>query len=105
MRCSGCSGLCGQLHHSACGKRTVDANYVVFDDCSEKPIPDGYTNQWDRAIWNVGHVFLWSEVYSVWLDCNVRLTVKPDTTLEQAYEDRMGEPMWSDYAVFFVNEG
>jgi len=70
-----------------------------------KPIPDGYTDQWDRTVWNVGHVFRWSEVYSAWLDCNVRLSVKPNMTLEQAYEGRMDEPMWPDYAVFFVCEG
>ena len=35
MRCIECGELCGCLHHPSCGKRVVDANYVVPDDCDK----------------------------------------------------------------------
>jgi hypothetical protein len=64
-------------------------------------LPTGYTDQHDSSIWNVGEVFMWSNVYECWLDCKIRLTVKPNMTIEDAFEARMDEPMWSEYSVFF----
>lgn len=32
-KCVECGELLGGLHHPGCGKREVDANYVVPDDC------------------------------------------------------------------------
>jgi len=66
-----------------------------------RPIPDGYTDDHDSTLWNVGHVFMWSDVYDAWLDCEIQLTVKPDMTVKEAFEDYMGEPMWREYTIFF----
>jgi hypothetical protein len=63
--------------------------------------PDGYTDQHDSSKWNVGEVFQWSSVYEAWMDCEIRLTVKPNVPVRLAFEDRMGHPMWEGYAVFF----
>jgi hypothetical protein len=63
--------------------------------------PDGYTEDYDCQLWNVGHVFRWSDVYEAWLDCEVRLTIKPNMPISEAFEDRMDHPLWKDYAVFF----
>ena len=67
----------------------------------DRPFPDGYTEDHDSSVWNVGEVFSWSEVHECWLDCNVRLTIKPNVPIALAFEDLMGCPMWDDYAVFF----
>jgi hypothetical protein len=64
--------------------------------------PDGYTEEFDKSTWNVGHVFRYSAVYDAWLDCEIRLTVKPNVTIGEAFADFMGEPMWADYNIFFV---
>jgi hypothetical protein len=66
-----------------------------------RELPDGYTDQHDSSAWNVGEVFSWSNVYKCWLDHEVRLTVKPDMTIEDAFEARMDRPMFKDDAVFF----
>ncbi len=66
-----------------------------------REIPDGYTNQYDSDTWNVGEVFHWSDVYDCWLDCEVRLTIHPNMTIEHAFEIGMDHPMWDGYAVFF----
>ena len=68
---------------------------------TKRELPDGYTDQHDSDVWNVGHVFRWSDVYGAWLDCDIRLTVKPNMPIRDAFEARMAEPMWSEYAVFF----
>jgi len=70
-------------------------------DSPDRPIPDGFTNQWNPLVWNAGFVYRWSDVYSCWLDCEDMVTVKPNMTLDQAFEDRMDHPMWLDYAIFF----
>ena len=64
-------------------------------------LPTGYTDQYDSSTWNVGEVFRWSSFYECWLDCSIRLTVKPGMTVKEAYEAHVDEPMWDDYAVFF----
>ena len=69
--------------------------------CAEHPTPDGYTKEWDFTLWNVGHVFRWSDVYEAWLECG-RCTVKPGQTLGEAFEAWADHPMWLDYAVFFA---
>ena len=66
--------------------------------------PDGFTEDWNTTIWNVGFVFRWSEVFECWLDCQIVLTVRPNQTLSEAYELRMGEPLVVGYDIFFVNE-
>lgn len=67
--------------------------------------PDGFQEEWDRGLWNVGHVFRWSEVYSAWCDCQHRITVKPGQTLAEAYETAVDEPLWpGDMSVFFTAE-
>ena len=72
-----------------------------MSNATTQPAPDGYTEEYDSSTWNVGHVFFWSAVYDCWLDCNVRLTVKPGVPVEDAFEARMDRPMWAGYAVFF----
>ena len=66
-----------------------------------RPIPNGYTDQHDSDVWNVGEVFRWSDVYECWLECGVRMTIKPNVPIDIAFEDCMGHSMWFDYAVFF----
>lgn len=68
---------------------------------SNRQVPDGYTEEWNSTTWNVGFVFVWSEVYEAWMDACVMITVKPGQALREAFEARMGEPMWRDYTVFF----
>lgn len=72
---------------------------------ANRPVPDGYTEEWDSTIWNVGHVFMWSDVYECWLDHDLMITVKPGQTLSEAYTAVTDEPLWKQYNVFFVDEG
>lgn len=65
-------------------------------------IPEGYTDQHDSDIWNIGYVFQWSNVYECWMNCEIRLTIKPNASVDIAFEDRMEYPMSSDYTVFFI---
>jgi hypothetical protein len=71
-------------------------------NATTRPIPDGYTDQYDSIAWNVGHVFRWSDVYEAWLDCERVVTVKPGMTPDEAFEARMDHPMWPDYSIFFA---
>jgi len=68
---------------------------------SIRELPDGYTDEHDSTVWNIGYVFMWSDVYDAWLDCGVQLAVKPDMTVREAFEDYMDEPMWPGYSIFF----
>ena len=70
---------------------------------TQRPIPEGYTTEWDNTIWNVGIVFLWSDIFDDYLQSG-RITVKPGDTLAEAFEREMNEPMWKEFEVFFVNE-
>lgn len=70
---------------------------------SNRPIPDGFTEEWDSTLWNVGIVFFWSEVFETWLE-HGRCTVKPGQSLCEAYEVWADEPMGSEYSIFFVRE-
>lgn len=72
---------------------------------SNRPVPDGYTEEWDDSIWNAGHIFKWSNVCGLWLDCERLVTVRPGQTLSEAYEARMDEPMWNSSTIFFDLEG
>ena len=83
----------------------LDNDFEALCDNQICPVPDGFTDRWDCTIWNVGFVFRWSEVYSGWLNCEIRVTVKPNMALSDAFEDRMDEPMWPEYAIFFLREG
>ena len=67
-------------------------------------VPDGYTFEHDDTIWNVGHVFRWSDVYNDYLDCGIRLSIRPEQTIAEVYEREVGEPMFNEYDVFFVKE-
>lgn len=71
---------------------------------TSKPVPDGYTVEWDNTIWNVGHIFRWSDLYEGWLNYEHRVTVKPGQGLGEVFEGATGEPMWLHYRIFFVNE-
>lgn len=77
-------------------KDILDATYSP-----NRPTPDGFTGEWDTTVWNAGFIFMWSDVYDAWLDCERLVTVKPFMTIEEAFEDRMDSPMWLDYAIFF----
>lgn len=72
---------------------------------SNRPVPDGYTEKWDKEGWNVGHVFMWSEVCVGWLDCEVVVTVKPGQALSEAFEAHMNKPMLDGYTIFFNKGG
>lgn len=68
----------------------------------DRPMPDGYTEDYDSTVWNAGFVYRWSEVYEAWLDCERVITVKPGQSVFDAFEDRMDCPLWDGYAVFFA---
>jgi hypothetical protein len=70
----------------------------------DRPVPDGWTEEYDCTLWNRCKVFRWSDVYSAWLDCEVWVSVRPFEPIAQAFERRMDHPMWLDYAVFFPCE-
>jgi hypothetical protein len=73
-------------------------------DSPDRPIPDGFTSEWDCTVWNRGKVYLWSDVYEAWLDCDLWVSIKPFESIGSAFERRMDHPMWLCYAVFFVDE-
>ena len=66
--------------------------------------PEGYTRSYNPDMWNVGHVFRWSNVYDCWLDCELRLTVKPQDTLQDAYFRVVDETLWRGVLEVFFNE-
>lgn len=68
---------------------------------TKREVPDGFTTEWDNTTWNVGFTFQWSEVYQGYLRCG-QITVKPGDTLSEAFERVIGEPMWPEYEIFFV---
>lgn len=67
---------------------------------SQRPVPEGFTLEWDKSAWNVGFVFMWSEVYQCYMKKGM-LTVKPEQTLAEAYEVWADEPMFSENEIFF----
>jgi hypothetical protein len=75
--------------------------WIMPNMTATRELPTGYTDHHDSSKWNVGEVFSWSDVYKCWLACEVTVTVKPDMTIKEAFEDRMNHPMWYGYAVFF----
>jgi hypothetical protein len=70
---------------------------------TKREIPDGFQLEWDNTTWNVGFVFIWSDVYECYLQQG-QITVKPGDTLTEAFERVVGEPLFSDREVFFVKE-
>lgn len=73
--------------------------------------PTGYVEDWNKEIWNVGHVFMWSTAFKnlkedpegIWIRKG-HITVKPGDTIAKAFERELGEPMFPNYNVFFVEE-
>lgn len=66
-----------------------------------EPPPDGFTESYDPTTWNVGHVFRWSDVYKAWLDCDCRISIKPNTNIAESFEEQTDESIIGQY-VFFV---
>lgn len=66
----------------------------------KRPIPDGFQLDWDTSIWNVGHVFQWSEVWKKFA-CIGTVTVKPNEDIAQSLERLDYDPLNSDIEVFF----
>lgn len=71
---------------------------------TSRPVPDGYTEKWDKTVWNNGFVFRWSEAYDDWLKCELVVTVKPGQSLWTAFEAHTGGPMWDEYTIFFSSD-
>ena len=70
-----------------------------------QPPPNGYELGEARSdLWRVGYVFRWSGVYETWLDCNHRITVKPQETVAEAYERETDTPCWCDGVEVFFNK-
>lgn len=72
---------------------------------SNRPVPAGYTEKWNKEVWHTGFVYRWSEVCEGWLDCDVTVTVKPGQALCEAFEARMNKPMLDGYTIFFIGRG
>jgi len=70
---------------------------------TSREIPEGFQLDWNSETWNVGFVFVWSEVFEGYLQQG-QITVKPGDTLSEAFERAVGEPLFSDREVFFVKE-
>ena len=71
---------------------------------TSRPIPDGFQLDWDKETWNVGHAFMWSELYQQYIRTEKTITVKPGQTLPEAFEAAYGFSPGTDYEVFFVEE-
>jgi len=71
---------------------------------TSRPIPEGYQLEWDNTIWNVGHVFRWSEFYRQYMVERFRITVRPGETLPEAWQREYDSPMGLDYEIFFRKE-
>jgi len=70
---------------------------------TKRPCPAGYTTEWDSSIWNIGFTFQWSEFYQQYMR-EGSITIKPGQTLAEAFESVIGEPMWPEYEIFFVED-
>jgi hypothetical protein len=68
---------------------------------TSRPIPEGFTLEWDNTIWNVGHTFQWSDVFQQYMKQGT-IAVKPGQTLPEAFQSILGEPMWPEYEIFFI---
>lgn len=64
------------------------------------PAPDGYTENHDSTVWNVGFVFWYSNVYEAWLEDAV-ISVRPGQTGSEALEERTDYSEWAGYKVFY----
>lgn len=77
----------------------------MYPPLCDRPVPTGYTLSYNPDIWNVGHVFRWSNVYCAYLkDTGLLLTVKPNESLDEAYERVHGYSIPYNTEIFFVNE-
>ena len=70
---------------------------------TKRELPNGYQLDWDDTIWNVGHVFSWSEPFNGWVDVGT-VTVRPGQTLPEAFLDASGVEMSKDMEIFFLKE-
>jgi len=66
-----------------------------------RELPEGFQLDWDKAIWNVGHVYIWSPVFEGWLRSGI-ITVRPNDTLAEAYERVYDAPLPKHTEIFFV---
>lgn len=65
------------------------------------PAPDGYTEDHDSTVWNVGFVFWYSRVYEDWLQDAV-ISVRPGQSGTEALEERTDYSEWGGYRVFYL---
>jgi hypothetical protein len=66
--------------------------------------PEGFIEDWNDSIWNVGFVFMWSPVYDDWLS-DGRITVKPGDTLPEAWDRARPDQLFTpkDFNIFFTD--
>lgn len=70
---------------------------------TSREIPEGYALSWNDQIWNVGYVFMWSEVYDCYLE-HGRITIRPNDSLAESFERGYDMPMTTEYEIFFLKE-
>ena len=69
---------------------------------SKRPVPTGFQLEYDASIWNVGHVFRWSEAYQNYLADGV-ISMRPDESIDEAFARAYDMPQWPEYEVFFAS--
>lgn len=47
-------------------------------------LPAGYTDEFNKLVWNWGQVFYWSETYNQWVDKHQIVALRPHEKLEDA---------------------
>lgn len=68
---------------------------------TKRPIPDGYTLDYNPDIWNVGHVFRWAEFFGQYAKDTQLVSIAPNEKLAVAYERAFGEPQPTNVEIFF----
>ena len=76
----------------------------VATSLTNRPIPDGFQLDWDSKVWNVGHVFVWSEFFKTYTQSNSNISIKPGETLAAAFKRHCGIDLTNDYEIFFAGE-
>ena len=68
----------------------------------KREIPNGYTLDWDKSIWNLGQVFVWSYAFDGYLLGPI-ITVRPNERLNDAYKRETKNNLTQDTEIFFVD--
>lgn len=71
--------------------------------------PQGFTHEYNPDIWNVGHVFVWSDVFAEthgvgWLQTGRMVDVKPLDNLQEAHKRKHGKYLNDNEVILFVED-